>query len=140
MSARTWFAALLRPRSLALAAALFAGVGFAGAAHAQVIGNFEDPTLDLWGTDGGPGSPALSQGTIGVTLGAHSLRSDNAQGGFWGLLAGTLASIGLWAWVRVDHSALARVALSSHAQDMAENMFRALWSWLVCVAVTVLVS
>jgi len=61
-------------------------------------------------------------------------------GGFWGLLAGTLTSIGLWAWVRMDHSALAKVALSSQAQDMAENMFRALWSWLVCVAVTVVVS
>jgi SSS family solute:Na+ symporter len=32
------------------------------------------------------------------------------------------------------------VALSSQAQDQAQNMFRALWCWLICVAVTVVVS
>jgi SSS family solute:Na+ symporter len=62
------------------------------------------------------------------------------QGGFWGLLAGTMTSIGLWGWVRADHSALRYVALSPDAKDMAENIYRALWSWLVCVAVTVAVS
>jgi SSS family solute:Na+ symporter len=62
------------------------------------------------------------------------------QGGFWGLLAGTMTSIGLWGWVRADHSALRYVALSPDAKDMAENIYRALWSWLVCVAVTVVVS
>ena len=63
-----------------------------------------------------------------------------AAGGFWGLLAGTLSSIGMWAWVKVDPSALRYVALSPHARDMAENMYRALWSWLVCVLVTIVVS
>lgn len=62
------------------------------------------------------------------------------QGGFWGLLAGTLSSIGMWAWVKADASALSIVALSSNAKDMAENMYRALWSWIVCVVVTVVVS
>jgi solute:Na+ symporter, SSS family len=62
------------------------------------------------------------------------------QGGFWGLLAGTLSSIGMWAWVKVNPAALAYVALSTHARDMAENMYRALWSWIVCVVVTVVVS
>jgi SSS family solute:Na+ symporter len=62
------------------------------------------------------------------------------KGGFWGLLAGTVSSIGMWAWVKADPSALSIVALSSHAKDMAENMYRALWSWIVCVAVTVVVS
>jgi SSS family solute:Na+ symporter len=61
-------------------------------------------------------------------------------GGFWGLLAGTLSSIGMWAWVKVDPSALRYVALSPNARDMAENMYRALWSWLVCVVITVAVS
>ena len=32
------------------------------------------------------------------------------------------------------------VALSPHARDMAENMYRALWSWVICVLVTVVVS
>ena len=61
-------------------------------------------------------------------------------GGFWGLLAGTLSSIGMWAWVKLDPTALRYVALSPHAKAMAENMFRALWSCLICVSVTVVVS
>jgi solute:Na+ symporter, SSS family len=63
-----------------------------------------------------------------------------AAGGFWGLLAGTVSSIGMWAWVRHYPSALRYVALSSNAKDMAENMYRGLWSWVICVLVTVAVS
>ena len=74
-----------------------------------------------------------------VLLGMLSKRV-NAAGGFWGLLAGTLSSVGMWAWVRLDPPALRYVALSSNARDMAENMYRALWSWLVCVVVTIVVS
>jgi SSS family solute:Na+ symporter len=62
------------------------------------------------------------------------------QGGFWGLLVGTVSSVGMWAWVKLDPSALSVIALSPNAKDMAENMYRALWSWLVCVIVTVVVS
>ncbi len=61
-------------------------------------------------------------------------------GGFWGLLAGTVSSIGMWMWVKLDPAALRIVALSPDAKDMAENMYRALWSWIVCVVVTVVVS
>jgi SSS family solute:Na+ symporter len=64
----------------------------------------------------------------------------SAAGGFWGLLAGTASSIAMWAWVKISPAALAYVALSTHARDMAENMYRALWSWIVCVVVTVVVS
>ena len=67
-------------------------------------------------------------------------KRTSPQGGFWGLLAGTLSSIGMWAWVKVDPAALRYVALSPNARDMAENMYRALWSWVVCVIVTVVVS
>lgn len=63
-----------------------------------------------------------------------------AAGGFWGLLSGTCTAIGLWEWVRVDPSALRYVALSPDAKAMAEDLYRALWSWLVCVIVTVIVS
>jgi len=59
---------------------------------------------------------------------------------FWGLLCGTLSSIGMWAWVKVDPSALRYVALSPHAKALAQDMYQALWSFLVCVVVTVLVS
>ena len=42
--------------------------------------------------------------------------------------------------VKVDPSKIAWIALSPHAKDMAENFYRALWSFLICVAVTVIVS
>src|SRR5262245_20703467 len=71
-----------------------------------------------------------------VLLGMLWSRATPA-GGFWGLLAGTVSSIGMWLWVKLDPGALQYVALSSSAKDMAENMYRALWSWIVCVAVTV---
>jgi SSS family solute:Na+ symporter len=74
-----------------------------------------------------------------VVLGMLWKRATSA-GGFWGLLAGTVSSIAMWAWVKVDPAALRYVALSPNARDMAENMYRGLWSWIVCVLVTVAVS
>ena len=46
----------------------------------------------------------------------------------------------MWDWVKLDPSALRYIALSAHAKDMAENMYRGLWSWIICVVVTVVVS
>ena len=77
---------------------------------------------------------------FGTVLLGMLWRRATPAGGFWGLLAGTLSSIGMWAWVKIQPSALQYVALSPKAKDMAENMYRALWSWIVCVAVTVIVS
>jgi SSS family solute:Na+ symporter len=77
---------------------------------------------------------------FGTVLLGMLWRRATAAGGFWGLLAGTCSSIAMWGWVKADHSALRYVALSSNARDMAENMYRGLWSWVVCVLVTVLVS
>jgi len=74
-----------------------------------------------------------------VLLGMLWKRATPA-GGFWGLLAGTASSIGMWALVKADPTKLAWIALSPHAKDMAENMYRALWSWIICVVVTVVVS
>jgi len=74
-----------------------------------------------------------------VLLGMLWKRATNA-GGFWGLLAGTVSSVGMWAWVKVDPKALRYIAMSPHAKDMAENMYRALWSCTVCVLVTLVVS
>jgi len=74
-----------------------------------------------------------------VLMGMFWKRATRA-GGFWGLLIGTLTSIGLWAWVYVDPSALRYVALSADAKTMAENMYRALWSVIVTFIVTYLVS
>ena len=46
----------------------------------------------------------------------------------------------MWFWVYMSPGALAYVALSPHAKPMAENMYRGLWSWIICVVVTVAVS
>src|SRR5262245_41647180 len=61
-------------------------------------------------------------------------------GGFLGLLCGTLCSISMWAWVKIDPTALRYVAFSPHAKALAQDMFQALWSFLVCVLVTFVVS
>jgi SSS family solute:Na+ symporter len=74
-----------------------------------------------------------------VILGMLWKRATPA-GGWSGLLAGTLSSVGMYAWVKVDPTAVRYVALSMQAQDQAQNMFRALWSCLICVIVTVVVS
>jgi SSS family solute:Na+ symporter len=74
-----------------------------------------------------------------VVLGMLWKRATSA-GGFWGLLTGTVSSIGMWAWVQLNPSALGIIALSPNAKPMAENMYRALWSWIICVVVTVVVS
>ena len=67
-------------------------------------------------------------------------KRTTAAGGFWGLLAGIVSSVGMWLWVKIDPAALKIIALSSYAKTMAEDMYRALWSWLICVIVTVVVS
>jgi len=77
---------------------------------------------------------------FGTVLLGMLWKRATAAGGFWGLLAGTLSSVGMWAWVKVDHSALRYVALSTDARDMAENMYRALWSCIVCFVVTIVIS
>jgi SSS family solute:Na+ symporter len=74
-----------------------------------------------------------------VVLGMLWKRATQA-GGFWGLLAGTIASISMWIWVQRDGTALRYIALSPDAKPMAENLYRALWSFLICVIVTCVVS
>src|SRR5438309_3974564 len=74
-----------------------------------------------------------------VVLGMLWKRATGA-GGFWGLLCGTVSSISMWAWVKVDPTALRYVALSPDAKALAQDMYQALWSFLVCVVVTVVVS
>jgi SSS family solute:Na+ symporter len=79
-----------------------------------------------------------------VILGMLWKRASKA-GGFWGLLAGTVASIAMFLYTGTGSAAhkanaLAHIALSRDAQPMAENLYRAAWSWLICVFVTVVVS
>jgi SSS family solute:Na+ symporter len=77
---------------------------------------------------------------FGTVILGMTWKRATAAGGFWGLLAGTLVSVGLWIWVRMDPAALSVIAMSSKAKAMAENLYRFIWSWLACVIVTVAVS
>ncbi|MGB6192126.1 MAG: Na+/galactose cotransporter, partial [Terracidiphilus sp.] len=77
---------------------------------------------------------------LGVVLLGMFWKRASKAGGFWGLLIGTVTSVGLWGWVKADPHALRYVALSPDAKDMAENMYRALWSVIVAILVNVIVS
>ena len=74
-----------------------------------------------------------------VLLGMLWKRTTPAAG-FWGLLVAILFSFSLWLWVHRDPSALKYVAFSPHAKDMSENVFRAMWTLIVNVLVTVVVT
>ena len=77
---------------------------------------------------------------LGTVLLGMMWKRITPAGGFWGLLAGSVSSIAMFLLVKFNHNMLSVIALSSDAKDMAENMYRALWSWLICVMVTVVVS
>jgi SSS family solute:Na+ symporter len=82
-----------------------------------------------------------------VILGMLWKRASKA-GGFWGLLAGTASSIFMWLAVMHDKANIRFMILQPHAsadtilrvQAMAANLYRAAWSWVVCVVVTIVVS
>ena len=74
-----------------------------------------------------------------VLLGMLWKRATTA-GGFWGLLAGTGSSVAMFFLVKINPKMLAVIALSSDAKALAEDMYRALWSCLLNVIVTVIVS
>ncbi|MHB8502574.1 MAG: sodium:solute symporter family protein [Candidatus Acidiferrales bacterium] len=77
---------------------------------------------------------------FGTVLLGMLWKRATSWGGFWGLLCGIVSSVSMWAWVKVDPSALRYVALSPDAKTLAQDMFQALWSFIVCVIVTVVVS
>jgi SSS family solute:Na+ symporter len=62
------------------------------------------------------------------------------EGGFWGLLAGTGSSVAMFFLVKFNPKMLAVIAMSSDAKALAEDMYRALWSCLINIIVTVVVS
>jgi SSS family solute:Na+ symporter len=74
-----------------------------------------------------------------VILGMLWKRATRA-GGTWGLLAGTASSVAMFVWVHQNPLNLRYVAMSPDAKPMAENLYRALWSWLICVGVTIIIS
>jgi len=76
---------------------------------------------------------------VTVILGMLWKRCTTA-GAFWGLLAGIGTAAVLFVWVRIEPSAVLYITGSSAAKDMAENVYRAWWSFLATLIVTVGVS
>jgi solute:Na+ symporter, SSS family len=77
---------------------------------------------------------------FGTVLLGMLWKRATSKGGFWGLLAGTGSSVAMYAAVKAHPAWIRFVALSPDAKDMAENVYRALWSLLICIGVTVVVS
>lgn len=77
---------------------------------------------------------------FGTVLLGMVWKRTTAKGGFWGLLAGTGSSVAMFAAVEVHPAWLRYIALSLDAKVMAENLYRALWSLLICLLVTIIVS
>jgi SSS family solute:Na+ symporter len=67
-------------------------------------------------------------------------KRPSPAGGFWGLLCGTLASVGIFVGMKLDPRLIAVFALSPHAKGLAQDMYQALWACLICVIVNVVVS
>jgi solute:Na+ symporter, SSS family len=74
-----------------------------------------------------------------VLLGMLWKRTTKA-GGFWGLLAGTVSSIVMFTMVEIDPSKVSLIAFYPQAKPLAQDMWRGLWSFLICAIVTALVS
>lgn len=77
---------------------------------------------------------------LGAILMGMFWKRATAPAGFLGLLIGIVTSVSLFVWVKLHPAALATVALSPDAKPMAENLYRALWAFLVSVIVIYVVS
>jgi SSS family solute:Na+ symporter len=67
-------------------------------------------------------------------------RGATKAGGFWGLLAGSVSSIAMFTMVEIDPSKVTLIAFYPGAKPLAQDMWRGLWSFLICASVTILVS
>ena len=77
---------------------------------------------------------------LGAILMGMFWKRATAPAGFLGLLIGIVTSVSLFVWVKLNPAALSTVALSPDAKPMAENLYRALWAFLVSVLVIYVVS
>ena len=77
---------------------------------------------------------------LGAILMGMFWKRATAPAGFLGLLTGIVTSVSLFVWVKFNPAALASVALSPDAKPMAENLYRALWAFLITVIIIFLVS
>ncbi len=77
---------------------------------------------------------------LGTILLGMFWKRSSPLAGFLGLLVGIVFSASLFVWVKLHPSDLALVALSPDAKPMAENVFRALWAFLITVIVNFVVT
>ena len=77
---------------------------------------------------------------LGAILMGMFWKRATAPAGFIGLLIGIVTSVSLFVWVKFNPAALATVALSPDAKPMAENLYRALWAFLISIIVIYVVS
>jgi len=62
------------------------------------------------------------------------------NGAFWGLIAGIGSSFTLYLAVKFSWFNQSIITMSATSSDMAANFWRAWWAWLICFAVTIIVS
>ena len=74
-----------------------------------------------------------------MLLGMFWKRCTSA-GAFWGLVTGMSSSFFLFLALKFDWIPAYVVTLSNHPSDMAENLWRAWWAWLVTFSLTVIIS
>ena len=61
-------------------------------------------------------------------------------GAFWGLITGMGSSITMFLAVKFNWIDPRIITLSKVQSDMAANLWRALWAWLICFVVTIAIS
>ena len=62
------------------------------------------------------------------------------NGAFWGLVVGMLSSFFMWLAVKFHWFSESIITMSSVQSDMAANFWRAWWAWLICFALTIIIS
>ena len=63
-----------------------------------------------------------------------------SNGAFWGLIAGMTSSVTMFMAVKFNWFSASIITLSKNASPMAANFWRAWWAWVICFAVTIIVS
>jgi SSS family solute:Na+ symporter len=62
------------------------------------------------------------------------------NGAFWGLVVGMLSSFFMWLGVKFHWFNESIITMSSVQSDMAANFWRAWWAWVICFALTIVIS
>ena len=74
-----------------------------------------------------------------MLLGMFWKRTSPA-GAFWGLLSGMVSSFLMFLALRFDWISASVITMSDHPSDMAENLWRAWWAWIITFVLTIVIS